>query len=283
MTGGERKAVSVIMATYNRSHLLWRSLACYSMSMKEFSDFEIIVLDDGSTDSTRYPCKDYSAKLDIKYVLYPRPSNVEWRDGASIINFGLRAASGNLIIQTHPEVMPGLKSIKALWEASKKAETEGVDVKRYFACRPYYLNIVQQMEIDTVQWNIKGPIAVRDFPNFYGQSKSPTFDGHPDYTPESIETIPNWESFVFGGMTRRGWRAIGGIPACEEWGSVDLSFHGVRIAEGIRTVTMPPDLDEAYCVHQNHDDPKKNVVTPRNMEKAHAGAVRAGSYDNIMW
>src|SRR5258705_468689 len=101
--------VSIIMATFNRAHLLARSLMCYEKQTHK--DFEIIVVDDSSDDVTADYCWVAAKRgLDLKYVrLYKRPE-VGWRDGASIINFALRAADGELIIQTHPEVMPGFES-----------------------------------------------------------------------------------------------------------------------------------------------------------------------------
>lgn len=47
----ERPLVSVLISTYNRSRLLRRALS--SVLMQDFSDFEIVVIDDCSTDDTR--------------------------------------------------------------------------------------------------------------------------------------------------------------------------------------------------------------------------------------
>ena len=51
-------SISVIIPTYNRSHLLPRCLD--SVSAQTFKPLEVIVVDDGSTDSTRVQvCRDY--------------------------------------------------------------------------------------------------------------------------------------------------------------------------------------------------------------------------------
>jgi len=45
--------VSVIIPTYNRKKLLIETLT--SVFEQEYKDFEIIVVDDGSTDNTKKP------------------------------------------------------------------------------------------------------------------------------------------------------------------------------------------------------------------------------------
>jgi glycosyltransferase involved in cell wall biosynthesis len=54
--------VSVIIPTYNRAHLLPECLE--SVLTQSFSDFEIIIIDDGSTDNT----KEVVSKYPVRYV-----------------------------------------------------------------------------------------------------------------------------------------------------------------------------------------------------------------------
>jgi len=55
--------VSVIVPTYNRAHLLGRALQ--SILNQTYRDFEVIVVDDGSTDKTEEIVGSFSA-LDIR-------------------------------------------------------------------------------------------------------------------------------------------------------------------------------------------------------------------------
>ena len=59
--------VSVIIPTYNRAHLIGRAIK--SVLNQTYQDFEIIVVDDGSTDNTELLIKDFQKKdKRIKYV-----------------------------------------------------------------------------------------------------------------------------------------------------------------------------------------------------------------------
>ncbi len=53
--------VSVVVATYNRANLLPRTID--SVLRQKFKDYELIVVDDGSTDSTREILKRYGERL----------------------------------------------------------------------------------------------------------------------------------------------------------------------------------------------------------------------------
>jgi len=55
--------VSIVIATYNRAHLLKETIE--SIFEQRFQDFELIVVDDGSTDSTSECLSSYGDKLRI--------------------------------------------------------------------------------------------------------------------------------------------------------------------------------------------------------------------------
>lgn len=81
--------VSVILPTYNREHLIVDSIQ--SILSQTFQNFEIIVVDDGSTDNTE---KTVSKIRDhrIKYLKYP-----ENRGATYARNIGIKQASGTYI------------------------------------------------------------------------------------------------------------------------------------------------------------------------------------------
>jgi glycosyltransferase involved in cell wall biosynthesis len=83
--------ISVIVPTYNRSELLPRAIN--SILNQTFKDFELIIVDDGSTDNTKKIIEKYSENDSrIKYIYQensggpPRPKNT-----------GIKIAKGNYI------------------------------------------------------------------------------------------------------------------------------------------------------------------------------------------
>lgn len=79
---------SVIIPTYNRADFISKTLK--SVLEQEYSDFEIIVVDDGSTDNTEYVVKS----LECSKLHYYKTKNQE-RGAAR--NFGLSKSKGEYI------------------------------------------------------------------------------------------------------------------------------------------------------------------------------------------
>ena len=78
--------VSVIITTYNRSKLLKRAIE--SVLSQTFKDFEMIVVDNGSTDNTKEIAKDYN----VKYIFQENSGGA-----AKPKNTGIKVAQGKYI------------------------------------------------------------------------------------------------------------------------------------------------------------------------------------------
>ena len=97
---GEFPAVSVVVPTYNRAGTLPRALK--SVLNQDFTDFELIVVDDGSTDDTTAAVKE----LDDPRIRYIQQDNA---GVATARNTGIRAARAEFIalLDSDDEWLPG--------------------------------------------------------------------------------------------------------------------------------------------------------------------------------
>lgn len=94
-------AISVIMPVYNRADAVGRSVA--SVLGQSFANFELIVVDDGSTDRTIEVLKDIA---NPRLRLIELPQNV---GGNAARNHGIRAARADLVtfLDSDDEYLPG--------------------------------------------------------------------------------------------------------------------------------------------------------------------------------
>jgi len=76
--------VSVIIPTYNRAHLVARAIQ--SVLNQTYQDFEIIVVDDASTDNTEEVVRSFNCGK-VRYIRHERN-----RGGAAARNTGIKAA-----------------------------------------------------------------------------------------------------------------------------------------------------------------------------------------------
>jgi len=86
--------VSIIIATFNRAHLIGETIE--SVLAQTYSDWECIVVDDGSSDNTEEVMKNYVVN-DSRIKFYNRPSNRPKGPNASR-NYGIEKSSGEYIL-----------------------------------------------------------------------------------------------------------------------------------------------------------------------------------------
>ena len=81
--------VSVIIPTYNRVHLIRRAIQ--SVLNQTYQDFEVIIVDDGSTDNTEEVVKSFNDPR-IRYIRHEKN-----KGAATARNTGIKAARGKFI------------------------------------------------------------------------------------------------------------------------------------------------------------------------------------------
>jgi glycosyltransferase involved in cell wall biosynthesis len=84
--------LSVIVPTRNRADLLRRVLESYTRQSLPQSEYELVVVDDGSDDHTLDVCRDFRSNLPLAYVSIA-PSGLP-----AAKNAGIAASSGRLIL-----------------------------------------------------------------------------------------------------------------------------------------------------------------------------------------
>ena len=108
--------VSVIIPTYNRTNLIGGAIQ--SVLNQTFQDFEIIVIDDGSTDNTEETVNSFN-NIKIRYISHSNNRGV-----SAARNTGIRASRGEYIalLDSDDEWLPGKldKQIKVLQSESSE-------------------------------------------------------------------------------------------------------------------------------------------------------------------
>jgi glycosyltransferase involved in cell wall biosynthesis len=83
--------ISVIIPTFNRSHLIGESIDSVLRQDVKGYDVEVLVIDDGSTDNTKENLKDYINKNKIRYIYQDN------RGAGAARNHGIEEARGDWI------------------------------------------------------------------------------------------------------------------------------------------------------------------------------------------
>ena len=292
--------IAVVTGTYNRAHLLLRSLfhyqACnrpmiwnnyphapaghaaqtFGVEDQRETTICLVVMDDGSTDFTRELCEKFAnEQLPIYYFYMGDKQPGQWRDSAAFINqgmsFALHALGASFVFPTHPEICVGEDTIATIVDYCK----ENPDC--FGMAKGYYLTPEQQVkfqkDINGVDYKLipafpsrweywkYGSIAqfIQENPDFYDYG-DPTHAYH----HVQVEKAKVWDSWIFCGARRETWLKFGGLGESNAWGSVDLNFHSRRYNGGF--ITWTPEGQNNMVVHENHDDPNINNVTPRDMD-----------------
>ena len=103
MTPGEVGAVprvSVLLPTYNRARYLAGALRGFVEQSTPKADFELIVIDDGSTDNTKAICEQFESELELRYL------SISHGGLAAAKNRGLAAARAKVLLFADDDDFP---------------------------------------------------------------------------------------------------------------------------------------------------------------------------------
>ncbi len=108
--------LSVVVPTYNRSHVLRVCLEALAAQTLPPAAFEVLVVDDGSTDDTEEVVRGFEHKLRVRYLRQPHN-----RGRAAARNRGIQEAEGDVVVFVDSDVFPvpgfleAHRSVHARW------------------------------------------------------------------------------------------------------------------------------------------------------------------------
>lgn len=113
--------ITIFTPTYNRAHLLER--AYQSILRQEASDFEWLIVDDGSTDETEQLVQSWITQNPIIPIRYIKKTN---GGKHTAINTGVQTAAGELfvILDSDDQLLPD--ALKLIWSAYQKYKDQNI-------------------------------------------------------------------------------------------------------------------------------------------------------------
>lgn len=112
-----KEKISVIVPVYNLEKEVSKCLA--SLALQDFDDFEVIVVDDGSTDKTPEIIDDLCRKFDCIKVFHIKNHGLSYAR-----NFGLKKACGKYVAFVDGDDFVDLKYLSTLYYATKASGAE---------------------------------------------------------------------------------------------------------------------------------------------------------------
>jgi glycosyltransferase involved in cell wall biosynthesis len=142
--------VTVVMPTYNRVDVLKESLRGYEAQDFHPGRFEVVVIDDGSTDSTPDFLRDYRPRHYSMRAI--RQEKGQGGGGpAAARNRGIDEAQGRLVLFTGDDIIPTSNLVRGHWEThSSSPYLENTAILGKVVWHP-------QLPISTVMTHICGP------------------------------------------------------------------------------------------------------------------------------
>lgn len=103
--------ISVIMPTYNRCEILKKTLSYFCELEKNNFSWEIIVVNNNSSDNTKLVVEGYVAKIPVCHVL-------EKKQGKNFaVNRGIHAAKGHVLVFVDDDICPEPLWLKEVWSS----------------------------------------------------------------------------------------------------------------------------------------------------------------------
>lgn len=196
--------ISIIIPAFNASSII--NLVLDALTHQSYSDFEVILVDDASTDNTVEYSSHFSDRLNLQ--IHRLSENI---GRARARNYGVQKASGELLLFLDADIVPVDDYIKIHLELHQThLRSVGVGVQRF----PSYLN--------------KKPLA-RYFARRGGAKLKPEQTLPGKYFVSNVASLPKALFEEVGGFN----------PAFRHWGGEDQEL-GLRLQKAKMNLTVLP-------------------------------------------
>ena len=211
--------VSIVICTINRAHFLTHSLFVLNKQIWDKNVFQIIIVDDGSTDDTKKVVDEYSSQLNISYIYNDKK---EYSSPAKARNIGWETSKTQYICFTDPEVILPPYLLKTVYDYHMHHPNRITTVK------PIMMDEVETETFfkysDRFHW-----LFNRDITQFENSEN------------EQIQKRKTWRDNHFSMMPRQALVDVNGVnESFTIWG-----FEGIDLIERI--------IDKGYPLYTVHD------------------------------
>ncbi len=120
--------ISIIIPTYKREHLLRWGLESLSKQTLP-SEVEIVVLNDGTHDTTKTICDSFAEHLNLKYIFTGKRNlgkEMVWRVPGFALNIGVKQSTGDVLVFCCAEMFHLNDTIKYLTQVYNVQNTEKI-------------------------------------------------------------------------------------------------------------------------------------------------------------
>jgi glucosyl-dolichyl phosphate glucuronosyltransferase len=108
---------SIVIATFNRAHSLCRALESFCrLRIEERVEWELVVVDNNSTDHTKQVCKAFTEALPLSYLFQPMQGKTRAQ------NLGISNSTGSFLLFTDDDVDLDTHWLTAITSAARNVE-----------------------------------------------------------------------------------------------------------------------------------------------------------------
>jgi len=153
--------LSVIVPTFNRAKLLNNTLKSISNQIFDKEDFEVIVVDNGSTDNTKEVTAQFQNKINYLYYYYDATPGLHI--GRHI---GLKRAKSEILVYTDDDIEAFPTWLEAIWESFQDNEVVlvgGKNLPKYEVKPPFW--ILEMWYKLNEFGHLLGELSILDFGN----------------------------------------------------------------------------------------------------------------------